>query len=194
MCINFSSRLCTFFFFFLLKSLVKKKMSFVIRMNGNSNGIQKDALNGKGIGRNGISENGVDRNGVSKNGINGNCFSVNGFDGNGFKGIAVHHVSARFPVSAAKLKARRQRWNVRASEMSKNTLNPIRAIVDGMKLTPNPEKPMIALSIGTVTLRGSHTSYITRLLNPYTALLTTATFNSSSVSVKAKKGSQAQSL
>lgn len=32
--------------------------------------------------------------------------------------------------------------------MANNTLNPIRAIVDGMKLTPNPEKAMIALSIG----------------------------------------------
>uniref|UniRef100_A0A3B4E8Z9 Tyrosine aminotransferase n=1 Tax=Pygocentrus nattereri TaxID=42514 RepID=A0A3B4E8Z9_PYGNA len=89
------------------------------------------------------------------NGVNGNSFSVNGFDGNGFKGISVHHVSARVPVSAAKLKARRQRWNVRASEMSKNTLNPIRAIVDGMKLTPNPEKPMIALSIGDPTVFGN---------------------------------------
>ena len=40
-------------------------------------------------------------------------------------------------------------WQVRSSYMAKNTLNPIRKIVDGMKLTPNPEKPMISLSIGT---------------------------------------------
>ncbi|KAK1874966.1 Tyrosine aminotransferase [Dissostichus eleginoides] len=42
-----------------------------------------------------------------------------------------------------------------ALEMANNTLNPIRAIVDGMKLTPNPEKPMIALSIGDPTVFGN---------------------------------------
>uniref|UniRef100_A0A3B1JHT1 Tyrosine aminotransferase n=1 Tax=Astyanax mexicanus TaxID=7994 RepID=A0A3B1JHT1_ASTMX len=119
-----------------------RKMSYVIRMNGVSN-------NGSG----------VDRNGVSRNAVNGKkCPGVNGGDAerisvNGFQGNAVHHVSVRAPVSAAKLKARRQRWSVRASEMSKNTLNPIRAIVDGMKLTPNPDKPMIALSIGYLKSR-----------------------------------------
>lgn len=49
------------------------------------------------------------------------------------------------PTKAA---SRRQRWDVRPSEMANNTLNPIRAIVDGMELTPNPDKPMISLSIG----------------------------------------------
>lgn len=39
-------------------------------------------------------------------------------------------------------------WSVRSSFMAKNTVNPIRQIVDGLKLTPNPNKPMIALSIG----------------------------------------------
>uniref|UniRef100_A0A673LXH2 Tyrosine aminotransferase n=1 Tax=Sinocyclocheilus rhinocerous TaxID=307959 RepID=A0A673LXH2_9TELE len=72
-------------------------------------------------------------------------------------GNSVHHVSVRTQVSVnpAKLKSLRQRWNVRPSEMSKKTLNPIRAIVDGMKLTPNPEKPMIALSIGDPTVFGN---------------------------------------
>lgn len=41
-------------------------------------------------------------------------------------------------------------WHVPASKMAKNTFNPIRKIVDGMKLTPNPDKEMIALSIGTL--------------------------------------------
>uniref|UniRef100_A0A673Z578 Tyrosine aminotransferase n=1 Tax=Salmo trutta TaxID=8032 RepID=A0A673Z578_SALTR len=58
-------------------------------------------------------------------------------------------------VCLAKQKSCRQRWNIRPSEMSINTLNPIRAIVDGMKLTPNPEKPMIALSIGDPTVFGN---------------------------------------
>ena len=39
-------------------------------------------------------------------------------------------------------------WHVPASSFSHNTFNPIRNIVDGMKLSPNPDKPMIALSIG----------------------------------------------
>ena len=39
-------------------------------------------------------------------------------------------------------------WNIEVSDIARNTFNPIRSIVDGMKLTPNPEKDMIALSIG----------------------------------------------
>lgn len=35
-----------------------------------------------------------------------------------------------------------------ASDLARNTFNPIRTVVESMKLTPNPEKPMIALSIG----------------------------------------------
>ena len=42
----------------------------------------------------------------------------------------------------------RTSWDVRSSDMAKNTLNPIRKLVDEMKLTPNPNKEMIALSIG----------------------------------------------
>ncbi|XP_055327186.1 tyrosine aminotransferase-like [Paramacrobiotus metropolitanus] len=51
--------------------------------------------------------------------------------------------------------AGRTAWNVKSSYMAKNTLNPIRQIVDGLKLTPNPEKPMIALSIGDPTTYGN---------------------------------------
>ena len=39
-------------------------------------------------------------------------------------------------------------WNITSSLMAKRTNNPIRKIIEGMKLTPNPEKEMIALSIG----------------------------------------------
>lgn len=46
-------------------------------------------------------------------------------------------------------------WNVESSNIAKNTFNPIRSIVDGMKLTPNPEKDMIALSIGDPTVFGN---------------------------------------
>ncbi|KAK3603784.1 hypothetical protein CHS0354_042788 [Potamilus streckersoni] len=48
-------------------------------------------------------------------------------------------------------------WNVPSSQFAKNTFNPIRSIVDGMKLTPNPEKDMIALSIGDPTVFGNMT-------------------------------------
>jgi len=44
---------------------------------------------------------------------------------------------------------RNLRWNVKVSDFAQKTHNPIRAIVDGMKIQPNPEKRMIALSIGS---------------------------------------------
>lgn len=50
-------------------------------------------------------------------------------------------------VGATQVKEKRQ-WTVRASEFAKCTFNPIRSIVDSMKLEPHPDKHMIALSIG----------------------------------------------
>lgn len=47
-----------------------------------------------------------------------------------------------------KVKGRKARWSVKPSDMSNNTFNPIRAIVDSMKVKPNPDKTMISLSIG----------------------------------------------
>lgn len=46
----------------------------------------------------------------------------------------------------------RTSWNITASNLSKNTRNVIREIVERLKLTPNPEKPMIPLSIGKFSL------------------------------------------
>ena len=43
-------------------------------------------------------------------------------------------------------------WDVKVSEFARLTHNPIRAIVEGLKIVPNPEKQMIALSIGKFTL------------------------------------------
>jgi len=48
--------------------------------------------------------------------------------------------------------ARDPRWSVKSSEFANKTHNPIRAIVDGMKIQPNPDKQMIALSIGKLKL------------------------------------------
>lgn len=49
---------------------------------------------------------------------------------------------------------RRRRWNVRASQMATSTVNPIRAVVENMKLEPNASKEMISLSIGDPTIFG----------------------------------------
>ena len=44
---------------------------------------------------------------------------------------------------------------VPASQSAQNTVNPIRRIVDRVKITPNPSKAMIALSIGDPTHYGN---------------------------------------
>ncbi|CAB1323422.1 unnamed protein product [Coregonus sp. 'balchen'] len=88
---------------------------------------------------------------MNGNGVN----EKNALNGNGLNGNDINHKTVNGSVYTAKQKSSRQRWNIRPSEMSNNTLNPIRAIVDGMKLTPNPEKPMIALSIGDPTVFGN---------------------------------------
>lgn len=85
------------------------------------------------------------------------------------KSLSIHHLSVNGSLYPAKAKSRRLRWDVRASDMANNTLNPIRAIVDGMKLTPNKDKAMIALSIGEKGDSSAHeviqsdTSIISRL-------------------------------
>ncbi|XP_075996447.1 tyrosine aminotransferase [Genypterus blacodes] len=113
--------------------------SYVVQLNGNG-GHSKTTVNTKSLKGTGVNGNGVNGNGVNGNGVNGN---------------GVHHVSMKGSLYPAKVRSRRQRWEVKSSEMAKNTLNPIRAIVDGMKLTPNPEKAMIALSIGDPTVFGN---------------------------------------
>nr|AHM92281.1 tyrosine aminotransferase [Eonycteris spelaea] len=63
-------------------------------------------------------------------------------------------VSGRSPVPE-KVKGRKTEWSVRPSDMANRTYNPIRAIVDSMKMEPNPDKTTIALSIGDPTLFGN---------------------------------------
>ncbi|XP_039358633.1 tyrosine aminotransferase isoform X2 [Mauremys reevesii] len=72
---------------------------------------------------------------------------------NGNSDVHVHR-NGNSP-SLRKVKGRKPRWAVRASEMSKKTFNPIRAIVDTMKVEPNPNKPMISLSLGDPTVFGN---------------------------------------
>ena len=42
----------------------------------------------------------------------------------------------------------RSGWHVPVSNTARNTINPIRRIIDTIELNPHPEKQMIALSIG----------------------------------------------
>lgn len=39
-------------------------------------------------------------------------------------------------------------WNIRPSDFSLNTTNPIRAIIENLDIEPNPEKQFIPLSVG----------------------------------------------
>ncbi|KAJ7311807.1 hypothetical protein JRQ81_006116 [Phrynocephalus forsythii] len=59
------------------------------------------------------------------------------------------------PTAGGKSKGRKPHWAVRASDMSKRTFNPIRSIVDSMKVEPHPEKPLISLSLGDPTVFGN---------------------------------------
>lgn len=43
---------------------------------------------------------------------------------------------------------KRSGWEIKGSKLSLNTHNRIRNIVESLKIKPNPEKPMIPLSIG----------------------------------------------
>ena len=46
----------------------------------------------------------------------------------------------------------RNDWKVNASVVAKNTFNPIRDVMETMKITPNPDKKMISLSLGDPTV------------------------------------------
>ncbi|KOX75714.1 Tyrosine aminotransferase [Melipona quadrifasciata] len=50
---------------------------------------------------------------------------------------------------------RRDRWNVQASDIARNTHNPIRSIVESLVVEPNPTKSVISLSIGDPTTFGN---------------------------------------
>ncbi|XP_043789175.1 tyrosine aminotransferase isoform X1 [Apis laboriosa] len=49
----------------------------------------------------------------------------------------------------------RDRWNVEASDIARNTHNPIRSIVESLVVEPNPAKSVISLSIGDPTTFGN---------------------------------------
>lgn len=43
-------------------------------------------------------------------------------------------------------------WHIEISDFAKNTSNPVRKLIEQMKIEPNPQLPMIALSIGDPTI------------------------------------------
>lgn len=49
----------------------------------------------------------------------------------------------------------RKAWSVGSSSYARSTFNPIRNIMENMAIVPNPDKPMIALSIGDPTVFGN---------------------------------------
>ncbi|XP_059613959.1 tyrosine aminotransferase [Phlebotomus argentipes] len=51
--------------------------------------------------------------------------------------------------------SQRTKWNLKSTSFAESTVNPIRAIVEGLKFTPNPEKQLIPLSIGDPTTFGN---------------------------------------
>uniref|UniRef100_A0A182Q5B3 Tyrosine aminotransferase n=1 Tax=Anopheles farauti TaxID=69004 RepID=A0A182Q5B3_9DIPT len=62
----------------------------------------------------------------------------------------LHQLNNQRPI-----KSKRNRWNVAISDFARLTHNPIRAIVEGLNIQPNPAKPLIALSIGDPTTFGN---------------------------------------
>lgn len=45
-------------------------------------------------------------------------------------------------------RAKKDEWDIRISPFARLTINPIRCIVEGLKLEPNPDKSFIPLSLG----------------------------------------------
>uniref|UniRef100_A0A1B0CWQ2 Tyrosine aminotransferase n=1 Tax=Lutzomyia longipalpis TaxID=7200 RepID=A0A1B0CWQ2_LUTLO len=64
-----------------------------------------------------------------------------------------HERIVKKPTKA--LSSLRTKWNLKSTAFAESTINPIRAIVEGLKFTPNPEKQMIPLSIGDPTTFGN---------------------------------------
>nr|CAD7588082.1 unnamed protein product [Timema genevievae] len=61
------------------------------------------------------------------------------------------------------------KWNVPASEIARNTNNPIRNIVENLRLDPNPDKPLIALSIASLVQ--SQTQFLDSLTDTITDIV-----------------------
>lgn len=56
--------------------------------------------------------------------------------------------SAQKAVSKTSTRSTRTEWDIGISPFARLTINPIRCIVEGIKLEPNPDKSFIPLSLG----------------------------------------------
>lgn len=48
----------------------------------------------------------------------------------------------------------RSNWSIQPSSFAVNSINPIRQIVENLNVSPNPDKKLIPLSIGSFDLHG----------------------------------------
>lgn len=55
-------------------------------------------------------------------------------------------------LAKASTRAKRDEWNIGISPFARLTINPIRCIVEGLKLEPNPDKSFIPLSLGKLEI------------------------------------------
>lgn len=67
------------------------------------------------------------------------------------KALAELQLQSKELLPASSGGKQRSGWQIKASKLSLNTHNRIRNIVESLKISPNPEKPMIPLSIGELT-------------------------------------------
>lgn len=58
---------------------------------------------------------------------------------------------------------KRDEWDIPISSFARLTINPIRCIVEGLKLEPNPDKSFIPLSLGKSRIKIYILSYVNRL-------------------------------
>lgn len=65
------------------------------------------------------------------------------------------HIIETFDQKKMLSEKKKEAWKVKASSIAIRTRNYIRDIVDNLQLEPNPEKPVIALSIGDPTTYGN---------------------------------------
>ena len=68
------------------------------------------------------------------------------------KFVKIHFIFTRIKIVKMVFIKYEEEWNVNASNLAKNTFNPIRNILETMNIQPHPDKPMISLSIGDPTI------------------------------------------
>lgn len=65
-------------------------------------------------------------------------------------GGGVGECNTDYFLAKSSTRAKKEEWDIRISPFARLTINPIRCIVEGLKLEPNPDKSFIPLSLGKV--------------------------------------------